>query len=158
MTLNGTPRDFDFIHGTWHVEHRRLTKRLASSSDWEEFDGTCTAWPLLGGSGNIDDNVINLPSGIYRASSLRAFDHASRTWAIWWLDSRRPHQLDVPVIGGFKDGIGEFLANDELEGLPIQVRFRWNDINTDNPRWEQAFSPDNAVTWETNWTMAFARA
>src|SRR3954466_15411910 len=49
--------DFDFLPGTWRVHHRRLTQRLAGSDEWEQFEGTSVAHALLGGAGNIDDNV-----------------------------------------------------------------------------------------------------
>ncbi len=155
MTSHEPSHDFDFLLGTWRVEHRRLTTRLADGHDWEEFDGTCEARPILGGTANIDDNVINLPGGMYRAASLRSFDRATGTWAIWWLDGRAPRQLDVPVVGGFSDGTGLFYAKDTLGGQPILVRFRWTDTATATPRWDQAFSPDDGKTWELNWTMTF---
>ena len=63
--------DFDFYMGTWAVHHRRLERRLAGSDEWAEFEGTSTAWPILDGAGNIDDNVLELPDGEYRAISLR---------------------------------------------------------------------------------------
>ena len=66
--------DFDFYMGTWRVRHRRLTERLAGSDEWEEFEGTSRAWPLLDGAGNIDDNVLELPDGTYRAISLRTYE------------------------------------------------------------------------------------
>lgn len=113
---------------------------------------------ILGGRGNIEDNVIDLPAGAYRALALRSFDAEAGTWAIWWLDQRAPHQLDVPVIGGFENGVGAFYANDTLDGRPIRVRFLWLDTASGSPRWEQAFSPDDGASWETNWTMQFTRA
>ena len=96
--------DFDFYMGTWRVHHRRLKERLAGSDDWAEFEGTSRAWPILDGAGNIDDNVLELPDGTYRAISLRTFDPATDLWSIWWLDGRTPARLDPPVVGGFKDG------------------------------------------------------
>jgi hypothetical protein len=149
--------DFDFLIGSWHVAHRRLKQRLLDSQTWEEFDGTCTMGPLLDGSGNVDDNVINLPSGTYRGVGLRSFDPKTRQWAIWWLDSRNPHMLDVPVVGGFENGVGAFLADDTLRGKPIKVRFRWSDIKRNSCTWEQAFSPDAGANWEVNWIMHFKR-
>ncbi|MFO0040624.1 MAG: DUF1579 domain-containing protein, partial [Pseudomonadota bacterium] len=104
-----------------------------------------------------EDNVLDLPDGPVHALALRSFDLASRRWAIWWLDGRSPHQLDVPVIGGFSNGIGKFFAADTLAGRSIRVRFHWHPNPGANPRWEQAFSPDDGATWETNWTMEFAR-
>jgi ketosteroid isomerase-like protein len=67
-------RDFDFLMGSWRVRHSRLKERLANNHEWVEFDGTGTAQRILGGFGNIDENVIDLPGGAYRAVSLRAYD------------------------------------------------------------------------------------
>ena len=150
--------DFDFLMGSWRVAHRRLAERLTGCETWEEFDGTNTAWPLLGGQGNVDDNVLHLPGGTYRAASIRCFDPASGTWSIWWLDARSPLALDTPVRGRFENGTGIFLAEDTLRGNPIRVRFMWTGTGTSVPRWQQAFSPDAGATWETNWVMAFTRA
>ncbi len=150
--------DFDFEFGSWTVKHRRLKERLKGCADWEEFSGSSETRPILGGNGNLEDNVINLPSGSYRAIALRTFDPASRKWAIWWIDGRAPHALDVPVIGDFTDGTGTFVANDTLDGLPVQVRFVWSRITAESAWWEQAFSADGGRNWETNWTMAFSRA
>ena len=150
-------QDFDFLFGAWSVRHRRLKERLTGSDDWEEFAGTSETRPILGGGGNIEDNFIEFPDGAYRAAALRSFDEASGSWAIWWLDARHPHALDVPVVGGFTDGVGTFLADDQFQGLPIKVRFLWSDISTNTCRWQQAFSPDAGRTWETNWVMEFVR-
>ena len=150
--------DFDFLFGEWRVQHRRLKERLAGCEAWERFAGTCRAQPVLGGLANIDDNWLDLPGGPYRAASLRAFDLASGNWAIWWLDGRWPRQLDVPVVGGFKDGVGTFLADDEFAGRRVTIRFLWSHITAHSCRWQQAFSPDGEVSWETNWFMDFARA
>ena len=45
-----------------------------------------------------------------------------------------------------------------LEGRDITVRYKWSGITATTARWEQAFSPDNGQTWETNWTADFTRA
>ena len=52
--------DFDFEFGRWNVKHRRLTDRLVNSADWEIFDGTAEATPILGGNGNVEDNVLHI--------------------------------------------------------------------------------------------------
>jgi hypothetical protein len=154
--------DFDFAFGDWVVRHRYLTQRLASSDgpagDWIEFDGTMSTRPILGGSGNVEDNVLSKPGDEYRAVAVRSFDAASGTWAIWWLDGRAPHQLDVPVVGGFVDGVGSFYADDMLDDRPIRIRFVWSRQSADSLRWEQAFSADGGTSWEINWHMLFTRA
>jgi hypothetical protein len=149
--------DFDFYMGKWRVHHRRLKERLADSDEWQEFEGTSEAWPLLDGAGNIDDNVLELPAGTYRAISLRSFDPATQTWSIWWLDGRNPGRLDPPVVGGFRDGVGTFICDDTFNGQPILVRFIWSNITRTTCRWEQSFSPDRGDTWEVNWVMESTR-
>jgi len=158
MTSAAAPAsDFDFEFGRWRVHHRRLATRLAGADDWEEFPGTSETRPVLGGNGNIEDNVLHIASGSYRAIAVRSYDPVGGTWAIWWLDNRAPHALDVPVIGRFEDGVGTFLANDTHESRPVTLRFQWLRTGTDSPRWEQALSADGGATWEVNWTMDFER-
>ena len=149
--------DFDFLVGSWKVQHRRLKHRLANSNEWETFPGTCKNWLLLDGQGDVDDNVLQLPAGTYSAVTLRSFDPATKSWSIWWLDSRHPQKLDPPVAGEFRDGIGTFFAKDTLDGRPLVVRFIWSDITANSAKWQQAFSDDGGKTWETNWTMEFRR-
>jgi len=154
---NDPIHDFDLFFGSWRAQHRRLKARLANNNEWLEFDGTSTMQPLLGGYGNMDDNVFNMPDGAYRGVSVRAFDPKTKTWAIWWLDGRDPHTIDVPVIGTFKDGVGAFYADETFNGKPIKVRFLWSRITPTSRQWEQAFSPDGGKTWETNWVTNFTK-
>ena len=139
------------------MEHSRLTERLSACQEWVGFSGTSTTTKILGGFGNLEDNLLHLPEGDYRAAALRSYDPASKQWAIWWLDTRTPHRLDVPVIGAFHNGVGLFYADDVLRGVSIRVRFTWSIHADGAPRWEQAFSADSGATWETNWTMRFTR-
>jgi hypothetical protein len=148
--------DFDFFIGDWSVLHRQRRRRLAGNDEWIEFGGTVRAARILNGSGNIDDNLLEHPGGAYRAATLRSFDPASGKWSIWWLDGRRPGRLDVPMVGSFSDGVGRFYADDMFEGRPIRVRFLWTQVQHDRCRWEQAFSGDGGVSWETNWIMEFS--
>lgn len=150
------PSDFDFIIGNWAVQHRRLRRRLAGCAEWDEFPGSSCTRKVLGGFGNLEDNLLALPEGAYRALALRSYDTASRQWAIWWLDGRSPHALDVPVVGSFVDGVGCFYADDCLNGQAIRVRFLWTQPTPAKPRWEQAFSADGGGSWETNWIMEFS--
>ncbi len=149
--------DFDFLVGSWRVHHRRLKERLAGSHDWIEFEGTCVMQKILDGAGNMDENFLDFPGNAYNAVTLRTYDAAETTWSIWWFDGRNPSHLDPPVVGGFKNGVGTFYAEDTLRGKPIRVRFLWTNLTT-QPHWEQAFSEDGGKTWETNWTMEFVKS
>jgi hypothetical protein len=151
------PADFDFYVGEWHVSHRRLKTRLANQNDWEAFSGVCHVYKTLGGFGNVDDNILELPSGRYRAMSIRAYDAASGNWSIWWLDGRNPSALDVPVVGQFDGKVGKFETRDSFQGRPIVVQFKWIVEDPESPRWEQAFSEDGGETWELNWVMDFTK-
>jgi hypothetical protein len=156
-TLASAPTDFDFVIGDWNVTHRRLKERLAGCDEWVEFGGAMSTHRILGGFGNLEDNVLHFPDGDVRAVALRAYDREAGTWSIWWLDGRFPGRLDVPVVGRFEDGVGTFHAHDTFGDIPITVRFTWRRIDADTLHWNQAFSPDDGRTWETNWTMDFRR-
>ena len=155
--LESTARDFDFWHGTWNVRNRRLKRRLAGFDDWEEFDATATARPLLDGWGNEDEFRADHDGG-FVGMSFRFFDPEKRRWSIYWADSRRPGELDPPVHGVFSGDVGLFHGEDVHRGRPVLVRFTWSGVTTETPRWEQAFSDDGGETWETNWIMDFRRA
>ena len=152
-----TASDFDFWFGSWDVRNRWLRRRLAGSDDWEEFDATVVARPLLGGVGNEDEFRTDHAGG-FIGMSFRFFDPERRRWSIYWADSRRPGELDPPVFGAFSGDVGVFEGDDLYKGRPILVRFTWSGITTPTPRWEQAFSDDGGRTWETNWVMDFTRA
>jgi hypothetical protein len=155
----GSAEDFDFLVGRWKVHHRRLVGRLVGSTTWEEFEGECEMWKTLGGHGNVDDNVLHLPAGSYRAMTVRVFDPEARAWSIFWIDSRYPpSEIEKPVVGGFDGNRGLFYSDDELEGRPVRTRFVWYVDDRDTCRWEQALSVDGGRTWETNWYMRFVRA
>ncbi len=158
QAATGHEHDWDWLVGKWNVQHHRLKGRLVGSTTWEDFKGASTLWLTMGGLGTVDDNVLELPEGTYKAVGVRAFDAKTGRWAIWWLDGRNADRIDPPVYGGFKDGVGEFRGDDTLAGKPIVVRFRWTDITPTSAHWEQAFSPDDGKTWEVNWKMDFTRA
>jgi hypothetical protein len=149
-------RDFDFWMGSWKVHNRRLRERLAGSDEWDEFESTSVARPLLDGMGNEDEFRTDYDGG-FIGMSFRFFDPTTNQWWIYWADTRRCGKLDPPVIGSFEGDVGVFEGEDAFEGRPILVRFIWSGVTTPTPRWEQAFSEDGGETWETNWTMDFTR-
>jgi hypothetical protein len=152
---SSAPKDFDFIIGDWLVKHRRLNVRLSHCDEWTEFEGQSSTTKILGGFGNLEDNVLHFPDGTFRAVAMRSYCTKTGTWSIWWLDGRNPSQLDKPVVGKFSNQTGLFFADDVLNGQLIKVRFTWIADPGQNPRWEQAFSNDAGITWETNWMMEF---
>ena len=149
--------DFDFWMGSWNVRNRFLRERLQGSTDWEEFEATSVARPLLDGLGNEDEFRTDHDGG-FIGMSFRFFSPETKLWSIYWADSRRPGVLDPPVFGTFSGDTGVFEGTDVLDGRPILVRFTWFGVTTPEPSWEQAFSADGGESWETNWVMEFTRA
>jgi hypothetical protein len=154
VEAQGMARDFDFFMGSWKVQNRRLRKRLAGCEEWDEFEATSVARPLLDGLGNEDEFRTDYAGG-FIGMSFRFFDPELKRWAIYWADTRRCGELDPPVFGAFSGDTGVFEGEDTFEGRPILVRFIWSRATTGAPRWEQAFSEDGGQTWETNWIMDF---
>jgi hypothetical protein len=146
--------DFDFLIGSWQVRHRRLRRRLAGCTEWDEVAGTAATESLLGGLCIVEEHrtAVSALSGV----AIRTFDVARRLWSIYWVGA--DGLLGAPVHGGFEGGVGRFAGDDLHDGQPIQVRFFWTRDGPDAARWEQAFSADEGATWEVNWTMAFSRA
>ena len=148
--------DFDFWMGSWKVHNRCRRERLKGSDDWLEFEATVTARPLAGVLGNEDEFRTDHDGG-FVGMSFRFFDPETKTWSIYWADSRRPGKLDPPVLGSFAGDIGRFEGEDTLAGKPILMRFDWSRVKTSSPLWEQSFSGDDGKSWETNWVMEFER-
>ena len=153
---NDGRNDFDFLIGTWKVHHHMLKDRLKGSEEWIEFEGDTVGRKILNGLGNLDDNIIHMQTGPVQAMTLRLFNPASKEWSIYW-STDRTGTLDVPMIGGFKDGVGEFYSQEIFEGRHVYNRFIWSKITANSAQWEQAFSEDGGKTWETNWVMEFQR-
>jgi hypothetical protein len=156
MNEHDASHDFDFWFGRWHNQNQRLLKRLQGCSEWETFDATCEAKPILGGMGNMDDFVPENWRPGFIGMTLRLFNPSTGQWSIYWM-SNQTGKLEPPVVGGFKDGVGIFEGDDVFEGRPIRVRFIWSEITATSARWEQEFSDDAGKTWEINWIMRFTR-
>ena len=155
--------DFDFLLGHWHVENKRLKKRLQGNDDWESFSATSHNQRLPAGIGNYDDFVPATWGRGFVGMTLRVFNPQTALWSIYWLDNESgglhpSGLLRNPVVGQFDDGVGVFEGDDELDGRPIRVRYTWSATNADAPCWRQDMSADAGLTWETNWTMLFRRA
>jgi hypothetical protein len=150
-----TNTDFDFLHGSWDSRQRRLTKVLVGSDEWYEFDATLDCQGLLDGNGVFD--VLRAPERDMEGVTLRLYSPEEKVWRIWWASKASGGLLDVPVVGRFEDGVGVFECDDTWEGTPIRVRYRWSSVDTEHPRWEQAFSTDGGETWEVNWVATFTR-
>ena len=156
-SANDGRHDFDFLIGNWTVRHVSLRTLPDGRTSWVETTGTCAMRTILGGIGNVDENVIAASRGSYQGMTLRLFDPASKRWSIYWIDSRAPGIIGPAAYGSFANGVGTFVGDEDLDGQPIRVRLVWSEIAAASCRWQQAYSRDGEKTWETNWTMNFER-
>jgi hypothetical protein len=147
--------DFDFLAGSWTSVQRRREKVLADCDDWYEFAATLDTTLHLDGNATFD--VLRSPERGLESLSLRLYSPDEQVWRIWSAAASSGGKLDVPVVGRFDGAGGTFECDDTWQGQPIRVRYSWSDVDTEHPRWEQAFSPDGGQTWEVNWTAVFSR-
>lgn len=143
-------QDFDWEIGTWKTVVRRLAAPLSGSSDWVQYTGTSVVSRVLDGRANLVELRVAGPSGKIEGASLRLYNPQTRQWSLNYFGVRSG-ALTRPVYGGFRDGRGEFFAQEDLEGRAILVRFVISEVTADSARFEQAYSDDGGRTWETNW-------
>ena len=143
--------DFDFEVGRWNIHLKRLKDRLAGSTTWVEFDGTSVTRKVWGGKADLEEFETDSPEGGHiEGLTLRLYNPQSHQWSLYWSNSKNG-TMDPPQIGQFKDGRGEFYAQDTWKGKVILVRFVWTNTTTNSPHFEQSFSDDGGKTWEVNW-------
>ncbi len=143
--------DFDFELGSWKIHLKRLLHPLTGSMTWVEFEGTSVTRKVWDGRSQIEEFETDSPvAGHIEGLTLRLYNPQVHQWRIYWANAK-DGILVPPQIGEFKDGRGEFYAEDTLNGRAILVRFIWSDTNTAKPHFEQSFSDDGGKTWEVNW-------
>ncbi|HEX7082401.1 MAG TPA: hypothetical protein VF329_15440 [Gammaproteobacteria bacterium] len=143
--------DFDFLHGCWVVGNRRRTESLADAGPWAAFETVHTCRPLLNGLGVLAE--IEAEDG-ERLGMLHVLDRDADRWLIHVLSA--DGTMQPPLRGRFHAGVGEFVGRWPFRGGSVLVRHTWTPA-AENPQWAQSFSQDGGRTWQTNWTMAFAR-
>jgi hypothetical protein len=150
-TSRSGQHDFDFELGSWRIHLKRLVHPLTGSSTWVEFDGTSVTRKVWDGRSQLEQFESDSPTaGHIEGLTLRLYNPQSHQWSLYWANSKNG-KLDPPQIGEFKDGQGEFYAQDMLDGKSILIRFVWTNTITATPHFEQSFSADGGKTWEVNW-------
>ncbi len=142
--------DFDPLIGSWKFHLKRRMHPLTGSNTWVEYDGTGVCYKVWDGRANFDTIELNGPAGHIEGLTLRTYNPQSHQWSLYWANSK-DGKVVAPQIGEFKNGRGEFYAQDDLNGKIIFVRFLWTNLNTSTPHFEQSFSNDGGKTWEVNW-------
>jgi hypothetical protein len=142
--------DFDFELGSWKIHLKRRLNPLTGSDKWVEFDGTSVTRKLWDGRSQIEQFETDGAGGHIEGLTLRLYNPQSHQWRLYWANSKSGI-LDPPQVGQFKDGQGEFYAQDAINGKAILIRFIWSKTDSKMPHFEQSFSDDGGKTWEVNW-------
>ena len=148
--------DFDFEFGTWKMHLARRLRPLTDSTDWVEYDGISVTRKVWNGAANLGEIALDGPAGHIEGLSLRVYNPQTRQWSIGFVN-RAAGTFGVPMLGGFKDGRGEFYDQEMFNDRAIFVRFIFSDITANAFKIEQAFSDDGGKTWEANWRTSFVR-
>ncbi|MGA2922741.1 MAG: hypothetical protein ABSE28_16650 [Candidatus Sulfotelmatobacter sp.] len=142
--------DFDRLIGAWKYHLKRRLRPLTGSTEWVELDGTGVCYKIWDGRAQLDTIEVDGPTGHIEGLTLRTYNPQSHQWRLYWANSRNGI-MDPPQVGEFKDGRGEFYAQDTINGKTILIRFVWTNMTTSTPHFEQSFSDDGGKTWEVNW-------
>lgn len=149
-------RDFDFEFGDWKAHLKRRLDPLTGSDRWVEYEGPSIVRKVWDGKANLGEIDLAGPTGRIQGLSLRVYNPQTGQWSISFVNSAAG-TFSTPMIGGFKDGRGEFYNQETYRDRAIFVRFIFSDITRKSFRLEQAFSTDGGRTWEANWIATFTR-
>ncbi len=141
--------DFDPLIGAWKYHLKRRLNPLTGSNTWVEFEGSGVCRKVFDGA-SVDQIEVDGPTGHLEGLTLRVYNPQSHQWRLYWAN-KKVGILDPPQVGEFKDGRGEFFAQDTVNGKTILIRFIWTNTTTSTPHFEQSFSDDGGKTWEVNW-------
>ena len=134
------------------MHNKKLRTRLNNDTRWDEFESTDENFgTILNGIGNMDIYKSTVDGKPFEGLTLRLFNPKTKLWSLYWVPSNTG-VMDPPVVGSFEGNIGTFYGKDVFKGKPILFVFVWDKTDKDNPIWSQAFSPDNGLTWEWNFT------
>jgi hypothetical protein len=151
--------DFDFVIGDWRACVRRLPDRLNGSTTWIEYEGTSSHQKLFGGPANLEEfKVESLDHTLkIHGQTLRLYNVESRQWSIYLVDAALGTIGLPPVVGEFRNGVGEFYDQELYKGRAIYVRYQWFDLSPTSCRMQQSFSADGGRSWEVNWICELSR-
>ena len=142
--------DFDPLIGSWKYHLKRRLHPLTGSTTWIELNGTGVCYKVWDGGAQLDTLEVEGSTGHIEGLTLRLYNPQSHQWRLYWANSKIGI-LDPPQVGEFKNGQGEFFAQDTINGKTILIRFDWTNMTTNSPHFEQSFSDDGGKTWEVNW-------
>jgi len=150
--------DFDPLIGSWKYHLKRRLHPLTGSNTWVELEGTGVCYKIWDGRAQLDTIEVDGSTGHIEGLTLRTYNPESHQWRLYWANSKVGF-IDGPAqVGEFKNGRGEFFAQDTFKGRTIFIRYIWSEISANSAHFEQSYSDDGGKTWEVNWISSMTRA
>jgi hypothetical protein len=137
--------DFDSFAGTWKCHTKYRAHPFAASDPWIEYDGTEIFQKIWDGAMLESSAVAGAkgPTGLM----LYTYNPQSHQWYVYFASSK-DGKLGPPNVGEFRNGRGEFFAQDTLNGKLMLNRYIWSQIASNPPHYEESWSSDGGQTWE----------
>ena len=120
------------------------------------MDATVVFRKVWNGRANLMDLQADGPNGHLEELNLRLYNPPSHHWTFNFASSS-DGAMSKPMVGEFRDGRAEFVAQDSLSGRSILVRHVFSDITPDSHDFEQSFSDDGGKTWQPNFAATLTR-
>ena len=146
ITVRDGRHDFDFNVGVWRTHIKRILDPLSGSTGSIELNGTVTVRRVWDGRAELEEIEADGPNGHWEGMTLFLYNPEAHQWSQTFADSKTG-VLTPPLIGAFKDGRGELLAQDTVNGRSILVRGVWSGITPDSHHFEEDYSDDGGKTW-----------
>ena len=147
--------DFDFAFGTWRTRIQSLDKPLTGSHSWTSMEGTKVSRPLWSGRAQWEEIEAAGSAGRIEGATLVIYNPEAHRWSQTFVSS--DGVIGTPLVGEFKNGVGEFIAPELFNGRTVLARATWSEITRASYKYEAAFSDDGGRTWETHFVAHLER-
>src|SRR5215469_11770886 len=144
--LSEGAHDFDFNVGVWHSHIRRILDPFSDTGKAVELDGTVTVRKIWDGRAQLEEIEADGANGHWEGLTLFLYNPESHQWSQSFINSKMA-TLGSPLVGSFKDGVGELFAQDTLHDKSILVRGLWSGITPNEHHYEESYSNDGGRTW-----------
>jgi hypothetical protein len=101
---------------------RRLQKPLTGSTTWFETTGEVRTRKVLSGLGDLEQIELDQPMGHLEALNLRLWNLETRLWSVHFANARGGTMAGPASVVGFKDGRGDFVDVEPIDGRQTFVR------------------------------------
>jgi hypothetical protein len=137
--------DFDPFAGTWKAHTKYRAHPFTGSDTWIESDGTEIFQKIWDGALlELSESAgAKGPVGLM----LYTYNPQSAQWYVYFA-SPKDGKVGLPNVGEFRNGRGEFIVQDVLNGKSLLNRYVWSQIASSSPHFEESWSSDGGRTWE----------